>query len=374
MKELLLIPGPTPVESNVLDAMAHDVISHTSSEFAEVVKETLQYVKELFGAKNGHPFVITGSGTLGMEMAITNILAKDDNLLVISHGFFGDRFEELANHIGISVDKIKTAPGEHVDLEELRKKLKEKHYTAVTLTHVDTSTGVLGDVEGVSKVIQEVSPNTLFVVDGVCATGGVKEEFDNWKIDVILTGSQKALATPPGLTLLAFSDRAIEKRKQITPRTYYGDILKWMPVMEDPTKYFATPSVNLFFALHKSLKNIFNYGLENYYKKHEELARVVRNAFKEIDFPLVAKRPAPTLSVFLYKDGIDDKEFRMRLKNKGVVVANTLAELYGKGFRIGHMGSVTKDELIVALYKIVETLEEMGYKVDKGKVFEAFLS
>ncbi|PMP84320.1 MAG: alanine--glyoxylate aminotransferase family protein, partial [Caldisericum exile] len=279
-----------------------------------------------------------------------------------------------AKHLEIEVDKIKANPGEHVDLELLRKTLKEKHYTAVTLTHVDTSTGVLADVETVSKILQEVSPETLFIVDGVCATGGVKEEFDNWKIDVILTGSQKALATPPGLTLLTFSKRAIEKRNSIKPRTYYGDILKWIPVMEDGTKYFATPSVNLFFALHQSLKDIFDMGLENYFKKHEDLARRVRNAMNELGLKLVAKRPAPTLSVFLYPEGIDDKTFRGRLKDHGVVIANTLAELYGKGFRIGHMGSITKDELLVAVSKIAETFEELGVKVSKGNVINAFLS
>ena len=374
MKELLLIPGPTPVDESVLKAMSQDVISHTSAEFASLVKETLFYVKQLFGTNDGFPFVITGSGTLGMEIALTNTLGEKDNLLVLSHGYFGDRFIDIGKQLNIAADTIKAPTGEHVDLDTVRNALKSKHYTAVTLTHVDTSTGVLADVEAVSKIVQETSPDTLFIVDGVCATGAVKEEFDNWKIDVILTGSQKALATPPGLTLLAFSKRAIEKRKTINPRTYYGDILRWMPVMEDATKYFATPSVNLFFALNKSLKNIFDLGLENYFKKHEDMAKSIRAAFKEMGLPLVAKNPAPTLSVFLYPDGIDDKAFRGKLKEKGVVVANTLAELFGKGFRIGHMGSVTKDELIVALYKIVDTFEELGYKCDKGKVFDAFLS
>ena len=341
MKELLLIPGPTPVDESVLEAMSQDVISHTSAEFANLVKETLSYVKQLFGTNDGFPFVITGSGTLGMEMALTNTLGEKDNLLVLSHGYFGDRFIDIAKQLNIAADTIKASTGEHVDFDAVRNALKSKHYTAVTLTHVDTSTGVLADVEAVSKIVQETSPDTLFIVDGVCATGAVKEEFDNWKIDVILTGSQKALATPPGLTILAFSKRAIEKRKTINPRTYYGDILRWMPVMEDATKYFATPSVNLFFALHKSLQNIFDFGLENYFKTHGDMAKSIRAAFKEMGLRLVA---------------------------------NTLAELYGKGFRIGHMGSVTKDELIVALYKIVDTFEELGYKCDKGKVFDAFLS
>jgi len=199
MKELLLIPGPTPVDESVLKAMSQDVISHTSVEFANLVKETLVYTKQLFGAANGLPFVITGSGTLGMEMALTNILGEKDNLLVLSHGYFGDRFVDIAKQLGIDVDTIKGATGEHVDLDELKNTLKSKHYTAVTLTHVDTSTGVLADVEAVSKILQEISPDTLFIVDGVCATGAVKEEFDNWKLDVILRALKKHLLHHQGL-------------------------------------------------------------------------------------------------------------------------------------------------------------------------------
>jgi Serine-pyruvate aminotransferase/archaeal aspartate aminotransferase len=125
MKELLLIPGPTPVQEDVLEAMSEPVISHTSPEFANILKETLYFVKELFGAKNGFPFVITGSGTLGMEMALTNIIGENESVLVVSHGYFGDRFEELAKHIGIDIDKIKPVAGEHIDLEIVRQKLKE---------------------------------------------------------------------------------------------------------------------------------------------------------------------------------------------------------------------------------------------------------
>jgi len=219
---------------------------------------------------------------------------------------------------------------------------------------VDTSTGTLADVETIANMLHEVSPETIIVVDGVCATGGVEQKFDKWGIDVIFTGSQKALAVPPGLTLLAFSERAIEKRKSMAKvRTYYGDILRWMPVMEDPHKYFATPAVNMVYALEKSLSIITEFGLPAYYEKHTRMAAKVRAALTTVGFELVSKHPAPTLSVFKYPDGIEDAAFRSKLAVKRVIVASALAELQGKAFRMGHMGSVTEDELLVALKRML---------------------
>jgi len=375
MEQLVLIPGPTPVTREVLQALSQETIAYTDERFVNIMSETLVKIKALFGADKGHPFVIAGSGTLGMEMSLTNILKDEENLLVISHGYFGDRFIDIGHALNVNVDVLKAPTGETVPIETIERTLKDKHFDAITITHVDTSTGTLSDVEAIAKAVHSISPSTLIVVDGVCATGGVKELFDDWGIDVFFTGSQKAIAVPPGLTMLVFSERAIAKRKSMkTTRTYYGDILRWMPVMEDPHKYFATPAVNMVYALDRSLNDIFSFGLEAYFEKHIALARCVRNAMNIMGFELISKNPAPTLSVFKYPQGISDTDFRSRLYEKGVVVAGALAELQGKAFRIGHMGSVTEDELIVAVKKIVEVLEGMGVKIDKGEVFEGFLS
>jgi len=375
MKQLLLIPGPTPVSDEVLEALSQGTIAHTDERFVKITSETLVKIKALFGADKGHPFVIAGSGTLGMEMSLTNILNDKENLLVISHGYFGDRFIEIGNALNVNVDVLKAPTGETVPIETIERTVKDKHFDALTITHVDTSTGTLSDVEAIAKVVHNISPSTLIIVDGVCATGGVRELFDDWGIDVIFTGSQKAIAVPPGLTMLAFSERAIAKRKSMKiTRTYYGDILRWMPVMEDPHRYFATPAVNMVYALNKSLNDIFSFGLENYFEKHITLARRVRNAMSITGFELVSKNPAPTLSVFKYPQGISDTDFRSKLYEKGIVVAGALAELQGKAFRIGHMGSITEDELMVAVKKIVEVLEGMDVKIEKGEVFKEFLS
>lgn len=375
MKELLLIPGPTPVSEEVLSSLSRETIAHTDDRFVNIFLSANQKTKIIFGAENAFPFIIAGSGTLGMEIALTNIIDENENLLVVSHGFFGDRFVEIANALNVQVDHIKSEAGDRVHPDEIMRKIKEKKYKAITITHVDTSTGVIANVEELAQVVRRESPDTLIVVDGVCATGGVREEFDKWDIDVIFTGSQKALGVPPGLTLLAFSKRAIEKRKSLkVTRTYYGDILKWIPVMEDPHKYFATPAVNMVYAIEKSLSMIVNSGLENYFKKHEILSAKVRAAMNILGFDILAKYPAPTLSVFKYPDGIDDLQFRKALFQKGIVVAAALKELSGKYFRMGHMGSITEDELLIAIKRITEVVETLKGNVNKGEVFNSFLS
>ena len=375
MKQLLLIPGPTPVTHDVLQALSQDTMGHTDERFVKIMSETLVKVKALFGADKGHPFIIAGSGTLGMEMSLTNILNDKENLLVISHGYFGDRFIDIGQALNVNVDVLRAPTGETVPIETIERTVKDKHFDALTITHVDTSTGTLSDVEAIAKAVHSISPSTLIVVDGVCATGGVEELFDDWGIDVLFTCSQKAVAVPPGLTMFVFSERAIAKRKSMkTTRTYYGDILRWMPVMEDPHRYFATPAVNMVYALNRSLNDIFSFGLENYFDKHMTLARRVRNAMSVMGFELVSRNPAPTLSVFKYPQGISDADFRSKLYEKGIVVAGALTDLQGKAFRIGHMGSTTEDDLMIAVKKVVEVLEGMGVKIEKGEVFKGFLS
>ena len=176
MKELLLIPGPTPVREDVLKALSKQTISHTDDRFVEVFKKALTEIKPFFGTTKGQTFIIAGSGTLGMEMALTNILQDRENLLVVSHGYFGDRFVEIGKALGINVDVLKSKEGKAVSPESLKEKLHRKKYSVITFTHVDTSTGVLANINELSSVVKEVSPESLTVLDGVCATGGVPEK------------------------------------------------------------------------------------------------------------------------------------------------------------------------------------------------------
>ncbi|MDI6861530.1 MAG: alanine--glyoxylate aminotransferase family protein [Caldisericia bacterium] len=361
MRELLLIPGPTPVNEEVLKEISRQPISHMSKDFGEYLKKCVEYLKVIFGTKNGNIFIIPGSGTLGMEIAIKNFLAKEEKALVISHGFFGDRFLDILEEDSFSYDKIQSKWGEVIDLNIIYEKLKKEHFSLITITHVDTSTGILAPIEDYMKVIKDVSYDSLVVLDGVCATAGVEEKMDEWGIDIILTGSQKALAVPPGLTILAVSERAMKKRENLGKiGFYYGDLLRWKPTIEDATKYFATHNTNYTFGLKKSLEIILSEGLDNRYKRHYENASFIRELMKEIGFEVFGNRShlAPTLSLFIYPNGIEDEKFRSDLKSKGITVAAGIKELKGKVFRMGHMGEVRKEDLQYAFEVIKEVVKK----------------
>lgn len=361
MDELLLIPGPTPVNEEVLKEISKQPISHVSKDFAEILRECVDYLKVIFGTKEGSIFIIPGSGTIAMEIAIRNFLKKDEKALVLSHGFFGDRFIEILEEDEFNYDYIKSVWGEIIDLNLIYEKLKRESYSLITITHVDTSTGVIAPVDEYMKVIREVSKDAIVVLDGVCATGGVLEKMDEWDIDVILTGSQKALSVPPGLGILSVSKKALEKRKSIGKiGFYYGDLLRWKPTIDDATNYFATHNTNYIFGLKKSLEIILNEGLENRYKRHIENADYIRKKMESIGFKVFGNKNylAPTLSLFIYPEGIKDEDFRSRLKEKRVVVAGGIKELKGKVFRMGHMGEVKKEHLDFAFDMIKEVLKD----------------
>lgn len=360
MKELLLIPGPTPVNEEVLKEISRQPISHMSKDFGEYLRKCVEGLKVIFGTKTGHIFIIPGSGTLGMEIAIKNFLGKDEKALVLSHGFFGDRFLDILEEDGFNYDKIQSKWGEVIDLNLIYEKLKKEKFSLITITHVDTSTGILAPIENYMKVIKEVSPDSLVVLDGVCATAGVEEKMDEWGVDIILTGSQKALAVPPGLAILAVSERAMKKRESLGKiGFYYGDLLRWKPTIEDATKYFATHNTNYTFGLKKSLEIILSEGLDKRYKRHFENASFIRELMSGIGFDVFGNKNflAPTLSLFIYPNGIDDEKFRSDLKNKGITVASGIKDLKGKVFRMGHMGEVKKEDLQYVFEVIKEVVK-----------------
>lgn len=361
MRELLLIPGPTPVNEEVLKEISRQPISHVSKDFGEYLKRCAEDLKVIFGTSSGEIFIIPGSGTLGMEIAIKNFLKIDEKALVLSHGFFGDRFIEILEEDGFNYDKIQSKWGEVIDLNLIYEKLKKEQFSLITITHVDTSTGILAPMEDYMKIIKDASPDSLIVLDGVCATAGVEEKMDEWGVDIILTGSQKALAVPPGLAILAVSERAMKKRETMGKiGFYYGDLLRWRPTIQDATKYFATHNTNYTFGLKKSLEIILSEGLQKRYKRHYENANYIREKMKGIGFEVFGNKNylAPTLSLFIYPEGIDDEKFRFDLKQKGITVASGIKDLKGKVFRMGHMGEVKREDLDYAFDVIKSVLNK----------------
>lgn len=368
-KEMLLIPGPTPVLDEIYDALASETYAHTDPRVVKTTLESLEMTRNMFNT-DGEVFVIAGSGTLAMEIAIVNTVAPGEKLLVLSQGFFGDRFIKLAESFNIEVDVIKSEWGQRVCAAMVESKLESGDYKAVTVTHVDTSTGVEADLEALVPLAKKY--NALFILDGVCATAAVAEDMgrdygNGAKIDVVLTGSQKAIGVPPGLAIVAMGPRALEARAAMPKITaYYADIYNWLPIMKDPSKYFATPAVNMLYAYRKAMEIVHAEGLEARYTRHRRLGTAVRRALATYGLkPLAAEDvAAPTLSCICYPEGVDDAAFRKSLASKGMVVAGALATLAGKAFRIGHMGNVQLADLRNAIGLVGEALAEQGLKVD----------
>lgn len=368
-KKLVMIPGPTPVTRSIQDQMGRETVAHGDPGFVKDFKQVIEDLKDIFKTK-GEAFVVAGTGTLAMEMGIANVTKEGDNVLVVSHGHFGDRYVELCERKGLKVDVLSSEWGTIVPIEDIEKKLNEKNYKAITVTHVDTSTGVCAPVAEIGEIVKRFE-DTVLIVDGVCATAAEPEYLDEMGIDVLITGSQKAFGVAPGLAIVLAGPKALERRKSLgTIRDYYLDFEKWIPIMNDPAKYFGTPPINMIWGLQESLRIIKEEGIENRYKRHEKVGKAMQKALEEgLGFTVLAEKDyrAVTLSCVEYMDGIIDEEFRKILAEEGVVVAGGLGSFVGKSFRLGHMGNIDTHYLVSTISAIERTLYRLGIKDVLGK-------
>ncbi len=372
-RELLMIPGPTNVAPSVLRAMGKPPLSHTSLEFASKFKEALNSLKRVFMTE-GEVFVVAGSGTLALEMAIANIVEPGDKVLNAVSGFFGQYFVDMCRVYGAVPRLLEVPYGMAVKPEQVKEALKEGGFKAVTVTHVETSTGVANPIKEIGEVVKKYS-DVFYIVDTVCSLGGMEVRVDDWGIDVCVSCSQKCIGVPPGLALVAVSQKVLEylEKRETPVGSWYGSFNNWLPVMQDPTKYFATPPVNMIYALHEALRIVLDEGLENRFKRHHVLAEVFRDAMEALNLKIVAERgyEADTVTAIYYPEGVNDNQFRNEMKNRGIVVASTLGPLKGKGFRVGHMGNVNQNDVISTISAIEATLKHLGYNINLGRGVKA---
>lgn len=367
MKKLLMIPGPSPVARSIQNEMGRETIAFGDPDFVKDFKEVIADLKTMFNC-SGEVFVISGSGTLAMEMAAANATTAGDDVLVISHGYFGDRFAEIFMQKDRKVDVLSSEWGKIVPLEKISEQLQQKKYAAVVATHVDTATGTMAPIKEIGEILKEY-PDTLYIVDGVCATAGIEESVDDMGIDILLTGSQKAFGVAPGLALLWAGKDALKRREAIGKiPEYYCDFNKWIPIMHDPSKYFATPPVNLVWALKESIALIKEEGLANRYSRHIKYAEAMQKALEGLGFRILAETPyrAYTLSNVIYPDGTDDTLFRKILAEEGVQVAGGLGEYTGKMFRLGHMGNIDTHDLVSVIAAIERTMIRCNMNIQPG--------
>jgi len=367
-RHLVMIPGPTNVDPAVLRALAKPTTSHVSAAFAATFKRAIENLKQVMRT-SGDVFVVSGSGTLAMEMAVSNVIEPGDKILAVSNGYFGDRFADVVSRFTENVERLSFEWGKGAEPTKIDEKLARGGYKAVIVVHVDTSTGVANDVREIARVVKD--RGALFILDTVCSLGGMEIRVDEWGIDVCLSGSQKALAVPPGLAVLSASEEALDsraKRKTKVP-SYYMDFENWLPVMRDPSKYFATPPVNMIYALAESLDMILDEGLEKRCARHATIAKAVRSALNKLGLRIVAEenRRADTMTAAYYPSGIDDEAFRGNMAAKhDVIVAGGLGQLRGKIFRIGHMGNVSPNDLFATIGAVEASLAHLGYSFPLG--------
>jgi len=371
-EKLLLIPGPTPVHPRIINSLSLPTVSHVSDIFVSEFKEALSNLKKIVFCRQGEPFLVAGAGTLAMEMALLNTVGKREKYLIVSQGYFGQRMADIGNIFGLQYDIIQSEGGKAVLPEELKQKILENKYSVVVSTHVDTASGVCAPIKEYAKIIR--SSDALFVLDGVCATGGIEEKMDDWGIDVILTAAQKCFGVPPGLAVLVFSDKAVQKRKQLdSVFAYYSDILRWLPIMKDPSKYFSTPCVNEIRAFNEGTKIILEEGLEVRFQRHRKTAKAIRAALSDLGFSFYTENEflSNTLSVVKYPPGVEDKLFRSEFFNHGIVVAGGLGPTAGSVFRMGHMGNISKSQILFAIEALEKTLDSIGYVFQSRSGVEA---
>ena len=350
------------MDTTVRAALAEPVRSHTSAENAATLRRIGELLRPLFGSTDARIHVFGGSGTLAMEVALVNHAAPGDRVVVASHGYFGDRFAEIAEALGMQADVVRAPWGAHVDAAELARVCSSgKPPALVTITHVDTSSGVLADVATLTQAAR--SSGAMVVLDGVCATGGIEEHMAPWGVDVALTGAQKALAVPPGLVILAVSERARERRASLGRiGAYYADLQRWDPIVDDPTRYFSTHATGLLRGLESSLEEIATEGLTPRFERHRRLAERLRAGMAALGFePLTDTAVlAPTLSVLAVPPGVNEAVLRQVVAQCGVVVAGCLGPFAGRGIRIGHMGSIRMPEIERTLTAVRQALTDQA--------------
>lgn len=366
-QKLVMIPGPTPTVRTITEQMGRETVAFGDPEFVKDFKELVIDLKNLLKVE-GECFVVAGTGTLAMEMAVSNVTKRGDNILIVSNGFFGDRFIDICERKGLNADVLQAPWGKVISPEEIEKKLKGKKYAAITVSHVDTATGAVAPIQEIGKIMKNY-PDTIYIVDGVAATAGEREYVDDYGIDILFTGSQKAFGVAPGLLILWAGKKALERRKALgTIPEYYVDFEKWIPIMNDPSKYFATPAVNLIWALKESVRLINEEGIEARYDRHTKVSEAINKALEALGFTILAdeNNRCSTLSNILYPEGINDAEFRSTLAEEGVMVAGGLAAYAGKMFRLGHMGNIDSHTVYSSIAAIERTLIRLGYKYEKG--------
>ena len=365
IKHYLLSPGPTPIPNEVALAMSETMIHHRTPQFNKIFAEARERLKKLFGTTND-VLMLASSGTGAMEASVANLFSPGDKVLVVNGGKFGERWLNIANAYGLKPVELKVEWGQAVKVADIEKQLTANaDIRGVMIQASETSTTVLHPVKEIAQVIKN---GPLFLVDGVTAVGVISLPLDDWGIDALVTGSQKALMLPPGLGFVAFSDRAWEKTKQAKLPRFYFDLNLERKNQQKGSGAF-TPAVSLIFGLRASLEMMEREGLEKVYARHARMCRATRAAATALGLKLLAPQsPSPAATGIYMPDGIDADQVLDYLRDKmNVTLAEGQDQLKGKVIRIAHVGYMGAFDVITAIAALEMALRKFGTEIPFGK-------
>ncbi len=365
MKKRLFTPGPTPIPESVMLTMAEPIIHHRNPEFVEILTSVNQNLKYLFQTKN-EVLTLTSSGTGAMEASVVNLLSAGDKAIFVNQGKFGERWGEIMKAYGVEPVEIKvewgTAPTPDMILEAIKKNPTVK---AVYITHSETSTGVFTNIKDIAAAVHE-KYDIAVVVDGITSVGAHEMRFDDWGLDVIVTGSQKGLMVPPGLAFAALSDRAKKMLDTSKLPKYYFSFKKALKSHAGNDTPF-TPAITLIIGLEKALRMIKEETVETIWQKHKVLSEAVRSGCEAIGLKLFGSPASHAVSAVNVPEGVDYSKFNKILKQKyGITTAGGQDHLKGKIFRVSHLGYYDEVDIVGVVAALEWTLQDLNFKFQPG--------
>ncbi|MDD5634378.1 MAG: alanine--glyoxylate aminotransferase family protein [Candidatus Omnitrophica bacterium] len=364
-KYRLMSPGPTPVPEKVLLKMADTIIHHRTPQFQVVLKEVSEKLKKVFCTANP-VFIFASSGTGAMEVSVVNLLSKGDKALVVRGGKFGERFGEICQAYGVEVVAYDIESGKAADPAMIKKLLKDnKGIKVVYSTLCETSTGVVNDIKGIAKEV--AATDAVLVVDAVSGLSADELKTDEWGVDVVVSGSQKGLMLPPGLSFLSLSKKA-EKLVETSniPKYYFSLKAAIKAYAKNDTPW--TPAVSLVIGLNGALDMMLQEGVDNIVARHARLAKATRAAVKALGLELFAVNPSNAVTAVKVPQGVDGGAIVKKMRDEqSITIAGGQSELKGKIFRVAHLGYMDEYDIIASIAALEMVLSQLGYKVELGK-------
>ena len=365
-KKYLLAPGPTPVPERVLAEMSLPIIHHRAPEYSVVLQEVRDNLKYLFQTKN-EVLIFTSSGTGAMEGCVSNLLSKGDHAIAVRGGKFGERWFDICKAYSVNVQAVDVEWGHAVSPKTIEEALNnDPKIKAVYIQASETSTGVYHPVKEIAEIVKKRA-NTILIVDAITALGVVNIPQDEWGIDVVVTGSQKALMLPPGLAFASLSEKAWSFVEQSDLPKYYFNFKKEKKSLEKNQNAY-TPNVQLIVGLREVLKEIKEEGLEHVFKRHASLANATKKAIQALGLKLYpVDEPSNALTAVWAPEGIDASKITKLIREKyGITIAGGQDAVKGKIFRIAHLGYAGCFDVITVISALEAVLKELGYKFETG--------